>query len=1342
MEDDSQSNVRDAQPRFQFVRELGRGVLGEAHEVLDESTGEPVVLKLFVRTRPKNPDSFKLHFEALARLQNPALVQLHYLIDPKSDTNISLEERIGAAALAFTEAYIEGADLLSYLRTPVTEEEEQTLDERKVQTGEIPSGEIPSGDIPSIELESDEVPREPESEPISADASTSNDFDVSTDELDLSTEDVSVAAGESPDAVLQEFMDERERTTVLDVIFLRLERVVPQITAGLEYLHRFQKVHGSLRPSNILVDSEGNVKLTDYGIVPELVFVGDDESEVPLFQAPENLPFLPPEAFDEGATASGDLYALGCVLFEAISGQTPYDAMEMVDGKLRPPPLADLVKECPASWASIVDALLDPDKTLRPTLRRIAEVVAGDDARPVMLPPSAIPEPENFVGRENIIEGLKHHAESCSDEKQMRLVLLDGETGIGKTQILGALSHFLSRKGWLILRGRCYNRESVAYQGWQEIADQLAELIDDLPAGVLEEIRPYREAVGRILPQLSPTAEPIESSQGRLHAIAGLRKVLARISAQRPILLYLQDLQWASWDTASLLIDLFSHTDGIRCLVIGTWQDDVKRSDGHLLHRDLDLALLDLTRIRIRGYSHEEAQEFARLSSLQINPMHISSLLQQKWINPLLLRELRHEHENIDDAIGELVADIGDQKPNSRKMLKQVFKKRLRGLGRRDTTLLNLLAVASGPLPMDILHEAAEDELASVVLPQEGTERAIDEALDALKASRLVRMLDDDLVSLSQEVLREQLLDDLADRDHARLAGRIADAYGVKVPNRHDLRFEYALRAGRVATAIESAVDAATDAEERYAYHRAAKLWRWLLEHQDQLPEYSMIRPASELARVEHLAGQHADAAELYSQWAEEDAKGRPQIRLLEAKAWLQAGNAPKAVVALSNALESIGERYRCTTLDRIGDWPTRFLTASSRWSSNGGDMPSADPVDEAIDLQADLFYFAADANNWLDSSCGAHFEAKLARLGEKHGSAMVLGMSRLKTAEYQSIAGDMGSRDRCLEWVEDAHRFFEICEDSDWAAQTWLHEGIVRYRFGEYPEAYQAFKNAIERSAQAETAEAFDARRNYHWLAWSAVRTGRIGEAMEVARRIIHIYRGDRLAGLLAYEVMAQVELLRGNLDRAEQFLDAADESMTWFGQNAAFGSLAHMRAQLHIARGRPEVAVGQLELSMEKMHDHHDPNSAISANVALGQALAAQADRERALQEDSFRQSMVRLKNIRKVLSRAIRSMSPHLASEVYRLFACVEMLREAPRRALREAERAIEVVSDVSDPVTVAKCTEARGRLLLQMERPEAKTCLDQAKDMYAQVGASYPLVLEGWPVTDDHSTLKAD
>ena len=147
----------------------------------------------------------------------------------------------------------------------------------------------------------------------------------------------------------------------------------------------------------------------------------------------------------------------------------------------------------------------------------------------------------------------------------------------------------------------------MPYQGWQEIADQLAELIDDLPAGVLEEIRPYRESVGHILPQLSPTEVDTESGTGRLNSIDGLRRVLARISSQRPILLYLQDLQWASWDTASLLVDLFSRSDNIRCLVVGTWQDDVERSEGHLLNRDLDLALLDLTRIRIRGYSHEEA---------------------------------------------------------------------------------------------------------------------------------------------------------------------------------------------------------------------------------------------------------------------------------------------------------------------------------------------------------------------------------------------------------------------------------------------------------------------------------------------------------------------------------------------------------------------------------------------------------------------------------------------------------------------------------------------------------------------------------------------------------------
>ena len=312
-------------PRFTFVRELGPGVLGEAHEVLDEVRSEAVVLKVFLRCRPRDIDRFKLEFEALARLDHPALVRFHHLVDPLSDTNVALEEKLGASGLAFTQEYVYGTDLLTWLRQAPSADDLTTLEMRRTPT----TGEIP---LPEDDAETEELGRE-NSEPASLQTGT---VEISTGELIGLRED-------SASAIVTEMASEATNEVPLDLILLRLEAIVPQIVAGLQHLHRYQKVHGLLRPSNILVTREGVCKLTDYGIVGGLAHLRQGGAPCTLspLEAPEQLPYVAPEV-TEDPTVAGDLYALGCVLFEAIAGRAPAEAQRADRrlGRLVAPPLA------------------------------------------------------------------------------------------------------------------------------------------------------------------------------------------------------------------------------------------------------------------------------------------------------------------------------------------------------------------------------------------------------------------------------------------------------------------------------------------------------------------------------------------------------------------------------------------------------------------------------------------------------------------------------------------------------------------------------------------------------------------------------------------------------------------------------------------------------------------------------------------------------------------------------------------------------------------------------------------------------------------------------------------
>lgn len=1330
MTEESQAEIQTP-PRFVFVRELGRGVLGEVYEVIDEVRAESVVLKVFLRARPRDIDRFKLDFEALTRLDHPSLVVYHHLVDPLGDTNVALEQKVGQTGLAFTQEYVDGDDLLTWLRRPAEDDELAVLDDRRAST---------TGELDVTPPTDDDIFHE-DSEAELVDTGVN---ELSTGELATHTLDDAASIVEELAAVSEAIDD-----TPLDLVLLRLEHIVPQIAAGLQYLHRFQRVHGLLRPSNVLVTREGQCKLTDYGIVTELVFraPGDESGEqLSLLQAPEHLPYVAPEITDE-ATHSGDLYALGCILFEAIAGYSPFEALEFTGGRkrrLEVPPLAELVPECPASWAERIDGLLRSDPEERPSLGTIVEVMGGTEGRTVQLPPTVIPEPDTFVGQASTLQLLRETARDVSEEHRMRLTLLEGGAGSGKSTIVEEVAHWLSRRGWLVISGQCFNRESVPYQGWHQVARRISQMCDALPPTLQETVAEDRRVASILFPALSPTGRTHDFEQpiGRLAAIRAFRRLIATLAAQRPILLCIEDLHWASWDTSSLLLDLFSEPQEMSCLVFGTWRTDTDRSDDHFLRRDLELSLIDVQRISVSGFTGDEAREYLLTRAPHASLDDLRTIIRTGRSNPRLLDELLWEMKaaRLDEI---------DVEPR-RDLLQRLYRHRMQELDKRHEATLAILTVASGPLAHDWLCRAVESELSGSVLPAEQTAESIEGAFEEMERRRLIRRRKDTEGRtewvIAHDVCREVVDEGLSERDRARLAGRIADAVGDDDPDRHDLRFEYELRAGRVANAIKSAVRAARAAERRFAYHRSAKLWRWLLDNEEKLDDPT-VDPGVELARVEHLAGQHAEAAELYREWAEKtsDRVRRARIRRDEAAAWLQAGDVDAAISALELAFAQFGETYVGRWHSALSEVPRRWMATMSRWNQRLVDQCEVGAADRAAEVLGELYDFALAQNAWLMSDRGSEIEARLARLAAKTEDARLLGIHRMRLAVIHAGMGIESRRQRASSWLEEAETVFERLEDVGCSAQLHLHRAVLNIRYGEFEVARASLEQVMAINQRAEDEQQSDRRESLYWRAVFHLYTGELDRSEFLARQLLHTYRGDRLAASTAYRVLTRVALNRGDTPLAEGFVDAGSSSVTSSRPNFAAMLWQRESTRLHVARGRPEVAVGQLDVVLERLQEsglQDDTGFETLAQLCMGQAASALAERQRMLNEPRQDEMLSRLRVAQKRLEANLDEMNAIRRAECHRLFARIALLQGKPRKALRFAESAIEALGEINAPIHIAKCTEAHGVVLQRLERPQARGIIDQAWELYRQCGASYPLVLEGWPVPREAAMLKQD
>ncbi|HEY4556184.1 MAG TPA: serine/threonine-protein kinase, partial [Lysobacter sp.] len=160
-------------------------------------------------------------------------------------------------------------------------------------------------------------------------------------------------------------------------------RIARQIAEGLAAAHAKGVVHRDLKPANVLIDREGDAYITDFGVARSLASGGLTQSGT-VVGTPDYL--SPEQARGEAVDARSDLYALGLILYEMLTGAMPFAGGTipeiLAQRMLRsPPPVTQARPATPAWVARLVDRLLRPQPAHR--LQSAREVIAAIDCKNV-----------------------------------------------------------------------------------------------------------------------------------------------------------------------------------------------------------------------------------------------------------------------------------------------------------------------------------------------------------------------------------------------------------------------------------------------------------------------------------------------------------------------------------------------------------------------------------------------------------------------------------------------------------------------------------------------------------------------------------------------------------------------------------------------------------------------------------------------------------------------------------------------------------------------------------------------------------------------------------------------
>jgi PAS domain S-box-containing protein len=429
--------------------------------------------------------------------------------------------------------------------------------------------------------------------------------------------------GEPLDRVLEQNKDQP-----LDL--KRFLRIAIGMTRAIGQVHRRGLIHKDIKPANVLVDDAAHVWLTGFGIASQL----PDERQVPV--APEiiagTLAYMAPEQtgrMNRSMDARSDLYSLGVTFYEMLTGRLPFaaaDPLEWIHAHIARQPIPPV--DCaavPEVLSSLILKLLAKNAEeryqtaagLEFDLRRcLAEWTKLGRIDPFPLGAQDVSEklliPENLYGREREIDALLAAFDRVVTDGTVKLVLVSGYSGIGKSSIVNELHKALVPRRGLFAAGKFdqYKRDipyTTLAQAFQSLIHQIlvkseAE-VEAWRAALAEAVGSNGQLVVDLIPEVefilgrqSPVAElPPQEAHNRFQRV--FRRFLGAFATRdHPLALFLDDLQWLDTATLELLESLMTDPDLRYLMLIGAYRDNEVTSS-HPLMRTLGVILKAGTRV-------------------------------------------------------------------------------------------------------------------------------------------------------------------------------------------------------------------------------------------------------------------------------------------------------------------------------------------------------------------------------------------------------------------------------------------------------------------------------------------------------------------------------------------------------------------------------------------------------------------------------------------------------------------------------------------------------------------------------------------------------------------------
>lgn len=579
----------------------------------------------------------------------------------------------------------------------------------------------------------------------------------------------------------------------------RLLDIAIRLCSILAAVHGRGVIHKNLRPSGILVTPKDEIVLLDFGVATLQHVEHADASPASLLDD-GSIAYISPEQtgrMNRAVDERSDLYSLGVTLYELLTGDLPFhggDALEWCHAHMTkaPKPPSDGARRAPAALSAIVMKLLakvaeeryQSAAGVKADLERCRDQAKSGDITPFPLAQRDVPVrfnvPQKLYGREADIAALEQAFERVARGGRAELVLVSGYSGIGKSSVVHELHrHVVERRGFFLSGKFDQMQRDVPYA---TIAQAIRGLTQELLSCNESELATWRrqldtawEDAGRVVVDLVPQLElvvgkqkpvpvlPPNEAQNRFHRVfQAFLGVFAR--PERPLVLFLDDLQWTDLASLKLLQKLVTNPQAPPVLFIGAYRDN-EVNPSHPLSltlTEIRRAQARVTDIRLAELTPAQTAAFVADALRGSDDAVIRSLAEilhaKTGGNPFfLIRYLMTLHQDGllyrgDDGRYRCDADRIAKKGYSENVV-DFMVGRLRRLPQQTQHLLRLSACAGNAFALSTLAIISDRTEAEV---ESGLEEALHDGLIARGATDEYRFLHDRIQQAAYALIPEE----------------------------------------------------------------------------------------------------------------------------------------------------------------------------------------------------------------------------------------------------------------------------------------------------------------------------------------------------------------------------------------------------------------------------------------------------------------------------------------------------------------------------------------------------------------------------------------------------------